>query len=224
MVFSALARTILLGGSLLTLAACNSLTTPGWIPNGYRFQDDTPLSSPAPSRPWVEGAVIHDTEKLVTNTAAWQGAVFELVEKISPSLPMDGSPLYLRAPAVQSPQNQALDHYLRQALLQKGFTLTTTPGFGPTLQSSADSLTKPNILKLPKREDGFEPIWGTNLEDFYRLSLTVFKGGTGKAVLGKTSVVAALPFEKKESWRFPSISSQSVSGPTDSSQKFYERQ
>lgn len=90
--FSVFYRVTLFGGSLLVLAACDPVGTPGWMPNGYRFQDDTPLSSPAPSRPWVDEAAIHDTEKLASNTAAWQGAVFELVEKISPSLPTDGSP------------------------------------------------------------------------------------------------------------------------------------
>jgi hypothetical protein len=119
--FSVFYRVTLFGGSLLVLAACDPVGTPGWMPNAYRFQDNTPLSSPAPSRPWVDEAVIHDTEKLASNTAAWQGAVFELVEKISPSLPTDGSPLFLQEPVVKTAQNQALDHYLRQALMQKGF-------------------------------------------------------------------------------------------------------
>lgn len=223
MVSSFFSRVTLFGGSLLALAACAPVGTPGWMPNGYRFQDNTPLSSPAPSRPWVDEAVIHDTEKLASNTAAWQGAVFELVEKISPSLPMDGSPLYLQEPVVKTAQNQALDHYLRQALMQKGFTLTTTPGFGHVLQADSGSLMETDTLKLAQKEDKFEKVSGADLHDFYRLSLVVV-GDKGAAPLGKASVVATLPFEKREYLRLPGFSYQPVAGKTRSPQKVYDRQ
>jgi hypothetical protein len=220
--FSVFYRVTLFGGSLLVLAACDPVGTPGWMPNGYRFQDDTPLSSPAPSRPWVDEAAIHDTEKLASNTAAWQGAVFELVEKISPSLPTDGSPLFLQEPVVKTAQNQALDHYLRQALMQKGFTLTTTPGFGQVLQATAGSLMETDILKLAQKEDKFEKVSGADMRDFYRLSLAIV--GSKEVVLAKSSVIATLPFEKREYLRLPGFSYQPVAGQTRSPQKVYNRQ
>ena len=222
MSFSLFYRTTLFGGALLVLVACDPVGVPGWMPNGYRFQDNTPLSSPSPSRPWVDEAVIHDTEKLASNTAAWQGAVFELVEKISPSLPTDGSPLFLQEPIVKTAQNQALDHYLRQALMQKGFTLTTLPGFGHVLQATAGSLMEMDVLKQAQREDKFEKNSGVDLHDFYRLSLAIV--GEKEAVLAKSSVIATLPFEKREYLRLPGFSYRPVAGQTRSPKKVYNRQ
>ncbi len=131
--------------SLLALSACTSVDN---VPNdtvrstmlstqsmgkGYRYQDSTPLSSPAPSSPWVRSAVIHDTEKMSASTAAWQGAVYELVAQIEPTLPKDGTPINLTskgAGLTKDINNASLDHYLRQSLIQRGYNLTTVPDAG----------------------------------------------------------------------------------------------
>ncbi len=128
--------------AVLSLSACTSvddmprsntrsnfLSTQS-MPKGYRYQDNTPLSSPQPSSPWVNSAVIHDTDKMSSSTAAWQGAVYELVAKMEPHLPKDGTPLNMAPIKDGSPDNNTLDHYLRQALIQRGYNLTTIPDAG----------------------------------------------------------------------------------------------
>jgi hypothetical protein len=107
------------------------------MPKGYRYQDSTPLSSPAPSTPWVKSAVMSNTNKISSSTAAWQGAAYELVDQMTPVLPKDGTALNLMRKrthtpydSVLSPYYTSLDHYLRQVLLQQGYTLTTVPDVG----------------------------------------------------------------------------------------------
>lgn len=132
--------------SLVALSACAAQS----LPKGYRYQDDTPLSSPQPSSPWDEKAVIHDTEKMSTNTAAWQGAVFELVDKLELHLPKDGTPLNITAEKgllKGDLDNNALDHYLRQTLIQRGYNLTTIPNAGLVLSHKVAK------AKLPKTYD-----------------------------------------------------------------------
>lgn len=142
MVFSRFLSLSVACASLFVLSACTSvddvpsstvrstfLSTQS-MGKGYKYQDDTPLSSPAPTSPWVKSAVIQDTEKMAAQNAAWQGAVFELVDKMEVNLPKDGTPLNLASKASQNAQNASLDHYLRQALIQRGYNLTTTPDGG----------------------------------------------------------------------------------------------
>lgn len=132
-------------GCLLALSGCTSVdhmptrverTTvlnTQFMPKGYTYQDNTPLSSPQPSSPWVASSVISNTDDLATNTTAWQGAIFELIAAMEPYLPKDGTPLNLSAETGgigRTPHTLAFDHYLRQGLLQKGYTLTTEPKAG----------------------------------------------------------------------------------------------
>lgn len=131
--------------AVLSLSACtsvddmptsntrNNFLATQSMPKGYRHQDNTPLSSPQPSSPWVNSAVIHDTDKMSSSTAAWQGAVYELVSKMEPHLPKDGTPLNLSSTKdgiLGGADNNTLDHYLRQALIQSGYNLTTIPDAG----------------------------------------------------------------------------------------------
>jgi len=105
---------------------------------GYRYQDNTPLSSPAPSSPWVNSAVIHDTEAMSAQNAAWQGAVFELIDKMDANLPKDGTPLNITSKLGQNANDASLDHYLRQALIQRGYNLTTVPDAGLKISSKVE--------------------------------------------------------------------------------------
>jgi len=111
--------------SLFLTTGCSSTQS---MPNGYTYNDNTPLSSPAPSRPWSKNAVLNDTEAMGTNTAAWQGAVYELIDQLKAQLPKDGTPLNLSN--VETGLDNSLDHHLRQALIQKGYNLTTQPDAG----------------------------------------------------------------------------------------------
>ena len=163
-----------LGTSLVVLSGCTSFFAPQAMPKGYKYEDSTPLSSPAPSEPWSNKAVITNTENMATNTAAWQGAVYELVAAMEPNLPQDGSPLNLTADSTSSNQILALDHYLRQTLIQKGYNLTTLPQTGTPLFYG---------IQTDKKTGNF--ILTTSLKD-----------AKGDKVLSSASVNAVLPFEK----------------------------
>lgn len=162
-----------LGTSLCVLSACTTGNTPQWFPKGYVYQDTTPISSPAPSTPWDNDAKISDTENMSSNAAAWQGAVYELVAAMEPNLPKDGTPLNLSTDS-NSAHNTALDHYLRQALMAKGYNLTTLPKTGTMVISAAEE---------------------TKTKGSYLLKTSV-KDVKGK-VTSKSAVTAVLPFEDK---------------------------
>lgn len=146
--------------ALLALSACTSVDN---VPNdtvrstmlstqslskGYRYQDSTPLSSPAPSTPWVRNAVISDTEKMSASTAAWQGAVYELVEQLEPTLPKDGTPLNLTSDGAKNADNATFDHYLRQSLIQRGYNLTTIPDAGLHLTHKVEKAKTPRTYNI----------------------------------------------------------------------------
>ncbi len=150
-------------------------------PKGYRYQDDTPLSSPAPSSPWIASAVAHDTERMTTNAVAWKGAVFELVAQLEKTLPQNGAPIRVMPEekwfAGTSAHTTSFDHYLRQALIQKGYHLTTQPDAGALVMYK---MTKDAAKK-----------------DTYVLTAAsrVVKAGTPVSV--PVSVVAILPYEEQ---------------------------
>lgn len=171
--------------ALLALSACttvdnvpndtarSTLLSTQSFPKGYRYQDSTPLSSPAPSSPWVKAAALNNTEKMSASTASWQGAVYELVAQMEPNLPKDGTPLNLsyKDDGFRVDVNNAtLDHYLRQSLIQRGYNLTTIPGAGLQITHEVKKTTTPRT---------------------YNIRMTIL-GDKGKAVHSET-VSAVLP-------------------------------
>lgn len=148
---------------LLALSACtsvdnlpndtvrNTVLSTQFMGKGYRYQDSTPLSSPAPSSPWIRAAVIGDTQKMAANTAAWQGAVYELVAQIEPTLPKDRTPLNLTSEGSELTRNvdsATLDHYLRQSLIQRGYNLTTVPEAGLHITHKVEKAKTPRTYNI----------------------------------------------------------------------------
>ena len=161
-----------LGAMLSLLSACSSGNTPQWMPRGYANQDDTPLSSPPLSFPW-NANISTNLDDMGANSNAWQGAAFDLLDALSPNLIKDGEPLSL-SPQTSSKEDRELDHYLRQALIKKGYTLTNQP------------ITK-NIIRCSVTKD--------NKKDGYNLTAIITEAN-GRRVTA-SSVKAALPFESQ---------------------------
>ena len=141
-----LALPLSFGAVLGLLTACTSGSTPQWMARGYGYQDNSPLSSPVLSSPW-DSSITANPEQMGANQAAWQGAAFELVEALSANLAKDGTPLNIRAKST-SPANMALDHYLRQALVKKGYNLTTQPDAGVPLLCAVENGKEKNSYEL----------------------------------------------------------------------------
>jgi hypothetical protein len=145
--------------TLLSLSACSNSGggsgTPVFsaqsMPKGYTYQDDTPLSSPQPSSPWKKSAEISNTENIGAQNAAWQGAVFELVDKMDPNLPKDGTPINLSPEEysiMDGAIDNAFDHYLRQAFIQKGYNLTSIPDAGLQITYKTETAKTPRTYNL----------------------------------------------------------------------------
>ncbi|HNQ92326.1 MAG TPA: hypothetical protein PKI93_05275 [Alphaproteobacteria bacterium] len=204
----------------LSLTACAPQGPNQWMPKGYTYQDNTPLSSPAPSSPWLKEAEIKDTEKLAASTAAWQGATFELIDGLSAVLPSDGSPINVETVAPVTNQDLALDHYTRQALMQKNMTLTTTKGIGLTMKLNVEPLSKPEIIERAKKMEGFEYIGTANIKDAYMLCARLMSADGSE--LGKSHTIGIFPHEKLEYSRLPGYTTQPTTGITNAPAPVYE--
>lgn len=158
-------------------------------PKGYTYQDDTPLSSPAPSSPWIASAVSHDTERMTTNAVAWKGAVFELVGRLEKTLPQNGAPIRVMPEekwlAGTSAHTTSFDHYLRQALIQKGYNLTTQPDAG--------ALVMYKMTKDAAKKDTY--VLTAMSQSTSQAASRAVKAGTPVSV--PVSVVAILPYEEQ---------------------------
>ncbi len=166
--------------SLLALSACtfvdhapeggfrNSVFSTQSMPKGYTYQDNTPISSPAPSSPWYRVAAKNNTENISSGTAAWQGAVYELVDKMEPNLPKDGTPLNIsseKSNLMAGAKDNALDHYLRQAFIQRGYNLTTLPETGLQIThkvEKAESIRTYYLTTIIKNDKG-DPLFTTKV-------------------------------------------------------------
>jgi hypothetical protein len=207
--------------SLLMLAGCSSPFATGFLPTGYTYDDDTPITSPKPTQPWMDEAVITDTEALGANVAAWQGAVFELVDKLSLKLPA-GQPLALAVVQPVTAQKQALDHYLRQALIQRGITIVPQEAAAALVTYDAIPLDKGDAHKLAVERLGREavPEAKSNMKGIYLLRAIV--STSPKALLADEAVIAVLPGEKTEYSRWPGFTTQPAQGKSTSIVPVYE--
>lgn len=192
--------------ALALLSGCSVFPTT-WMPHGYKYDDDTPITSSAPTTPWNNDAVIVNTDQLASNQAAWQGAVFELVGKVSGTLtPADGPIVLLgRTPATN--QKQAFDHYLRQALIQRGYTVSTVPGPGPTLVYDVLPMTNEITREFAAQRLGRDVVFKGDMSGIYLLRVTsVAQPAVDEAV------VAVLGEEQSEIARWPGYSNMPVQG------------
>jgi hypothetical protein len=212
-----LIRTILTSAAAVALlSGCSTFPT-NFMPNGYTYEDDTPITSPGPTTPWLNDAVLVNTDQLASNQAAWQGAVFELVDKVAANLsPADG-PIVLLARTPASNQKQAFDHYLRQALIQRGFAVTTQPGPGPTLVYDVLPMKNEVTREFAAQRLGKDAIFRGNMEGIYLLRVT----SVAQPAIDE-AVVAVLAEEQSESGRWPGMSSQPVQGKSLKTAPIYE--
>ncbi len=210
--------------SLLMLAGCSSPFATSFMPTGYTYDDDTPITSPKPTQPWMDEAVITDTEALGNNIAAWQGAVFELVDKIALKLPA-GQPVALTAVAPMTNQKQALDHYLRQSLMQRGITIVPQEAAAALITYDALPLEKGDAHKLAVERLGREavPEAKSNMKGIYLLRTVASIAALPKPVLlADEAVIAVLPGEKTEYSRWPGFSNQPAQGKATSIVPVYD--
>lgn len=200
--------TMILAG--VSLTACGSMPTQ-WMPNGYRYHDDTPLSSPAPSRPWLKDVENPSLNDIGDNVAAWQGAVYELINPIPAIVPPSAGAVSLKAVPPHFAATSAFDHYLRQGLLSYGYTVNPGPGGVFVMNYKALPLDSDANLKIARNKLGKEFVTKADqAKDTYFLTLDV-TDAKGK-IISQQSTIAVLPHEKKEYMRAPGLSYQPTQG------------
>ena len=206
--------------SVLLLTSCGVLPTQ-YLPNGYKYQDSTPLSTPAPTRPWMHDADKPNLDNMSENTAAWQGAVYELITPLPGMLPPASTRLALVPPTSPSTADNAFSHYLREALLSYGYRLDEAPmPSNTTLVYHAAPLSNDATLKKVQAKYGKEFVTKEKAKDRYYLTLGV-RGANGK-IISEQSSIAILPHEKNEYWRVPGLTYVPQQGPNVPKKPVYE--
>ncbi len=189
----------------LLLTSCGSIPTQ-YMANGYRYNDDTPLSSPAPSRPWLDEAEDPSIENLADNTAAWQGAVYELINPLPASLPPSSGPVTLVTTPPAYIGDKPFDHYLRQGLISYGYRVNPTIyDAGTVIVYNATPITNKDALKKAQAKFGKDAINPKNTKGVYYLTLEI-KSADGKKTVSEQASLAVIPHDKTEYMRMPGFS------------------
>lgn len=191
-------------GSVLSLAllltSCGAIPTQ-YVPNGYRYNDNTPLSSPPPTRPWLDEAAKPNLDHLGDNTAAWQGAIYELISPLPAIIPPANGPVSVKAAPPASMADASFDHYLRQGLISYGYAINpVAEDTGVILEYNAEALSKPAVLKKAQAKFGKEFVSTKNLKDMYYLTLKV---KSNKMTITEQATIGVIPHEKDGYMRWP---------------------
>ncbi|PZP56576.1 MAG: hypothetical protein DI586_03190 [Micavibrio aeruginosavorus] len=203
------------------LTSCGVIPTQ-YMPNGYRYNDDTPLSSPAPSRPWLDEAEDPSIENLADNTAAWQGAVYELINQLPAALPPSSGPVTLATTPPAYIGDKPFDHYLRQGLISYGYRVNPTVyDAGTIIVYNATPITNKDALKKAQAKYGKEAINPKNTKGVYYLTLEI-KSADGKKTMFEQSSLAVIPHDKTEYMRMPGLSYTPSQNPPAEKKPVYE--
>ncbi len=203
------------------LTSCGVIPTQ-YMANGYRYHDDTPLSSPAPSRPWLDEAEDPSIENLADNTAAWQGAVYELINPLPSALPPSSGPVTLVTTPPAYIGDKPFDHYLRQGLISYGYRVNPAPSdAGAVLVYNATPITNKDALKKAQAKYGKDAINPKNTKGVYYLTLEI-KSADGKKTTWEQSSLAVIPYDKTEYMRMPGLSYVPSQKPSAAKKPVYE--
>ena len=203
----------------LLLASCGVIPTQ-YLANGNRYQDDTPLSTPAPTRPWTDEAAHPDLNHLGDNTASWQGAVYELITPLAQIVPPTNGPVSIVAKSPASPADASLDHYLRQGLVSYGYQVNpVAKNTGIILVYHAEPLRNPEAFKKAQAKFGKEIVSKDNVKDMYYLTLGI---KAKEMLVSEQSSIGIIPYEKNEYMRMPGLSYQPVQGKAAKKRPVYE--
>ena len=214
-------RPLMMTLSALALTSCGAIPTQ-YVPNGYTYHDSTPLSSPAPTRPWLDEAAHPNLDNIGDNTAAWQGAVYELINPLPNTITAANGPITLKPAGTVTPADQALDHYLRQGLISYGYVVNPTPDMpGTVLVYDAAPLSDPEYRKMAVAKFGKEFVKKDDMKGMYYLTLDV-KSPDGKKTVASQASIGVFPHEKSEYMRWPGFANQPVQGKAASRPPVYE--
>ena len=114
---------LLISASALLLTSC---ANSNWNPDGYRWHDNSSLTSPAQTSGWnnkLEGQPLDRTQSLESVMA---GVSADIADSLETRLSR-ATPIYLTPKTDINAFTSLLDHNLRGKLSERGFSLSSTP-------------------------------------------------------------------------------------------------
>ena len=121
--------TLILSTSALLLTAC---TNSNWFADGYKWNDNDPISKPAKTSSWNNKTANNHPEKTVSLESVISGVSADIADSLEAKLSR-GTPIYLAPQETKGSETALFDHALRSKLTQKGYTLSSTPSDAYTL-------------------------------------------------------------------------------------------
>jgi len=198
----------------LTLAACEQIPAPPYLfdhphffPTGYTYHHDGDnIDKDYRSLPAPDTEEIHYEYSPVANAAQlaqWRAEAFDLAVFVRDSLPLRPGPLYIEPPKIENVFYSSLDHSLRQAFTEAGFTVVSLPGqAGRTLSYNVEStrnllerFTQPlnEEFEIHPDDPPYQPA-KAGLRDDYVVFFTIRESGEIIAVLSDTRHLPAYDY------------------------------
>ncbi len=118
---------LLLTVSLLSVTGCSvqDIYGPNPFPRGYAHYDDE-YRTVVPDRPYFIGDEYSDEEVIISD-GLWTMGVNELLNELEMNAFMNGLSVYVMPVAPDNSFDVRMDYYLRKALMERGYLISTEP-------------------------------------------------------------------------------------------------
>ncbi|MAM35526.1 MAG: hypothetical protein CMH28_10680 [Micavibrio sp.] len=192
-----ISRFLLSASAVLVLGAC-SHQPPNWAPDGYYWNDDTPLSSPPKTAPWFQEAYEDSTQSIRRDlSATLYGLSADMVSTLAGRVSFD-RPVYLYPKGEVSALTTAYDDALRTSLRESGFTLANGPVGAVAMAYYASPISGYRAHRLDKNYTTMESLGIKPNDKGYLFSLSLVNPDGG--VVAEEARVQPLPRKDIEHW------------------------
>lgn len=191
--------TLPLLASCLAFTACHEIPSANYLPDGYYWHDETPISSPPKTAGWYERAYEEAPNSVrYALTATLRGMAKDMVASFSEQSRLYGVPIYLTPRYGMDVVNGAYDEALRTAFRDFGYVLSNTSEGSIQIVYHASKASKVNEHNFKRARTTSTSLGITNETEDYLFSLMQL-GGDGKVVLEEARL-QPLPLEDTEHW------------------------
>lgn len=195
-------RFLLLPVCALMLSACD---VPGfnWVPDGYYWNDDTPLSSPPQTYDWYDRSYDEAGESLRVNLEATvRGIAADMVDVFSRRNPPNGRPVYLYPKAKVNELNNIFDSALRKQLRARGYLLANAPKGSAKMAYYASPAEDVELHDLEYPATSLKEVGYVEGRPAYLFSMTQ-RDDAGDVQIQEIRIQPFLPKEDTKGWNPP---------------------
>ncbi|MAQ71510.1 MAG: hypothetical protein CL565_04870 [Alphaproteobacteria bacterium] len=190
-------RFLLSASAVIILGAC-SHQSPNWLPDGYYWNDDTPLSSPPKTAPWFQEAYDESAESIRRDlSATLYGLSADMVSTLTSRTSID-RPVYLYPKSETTALTTVYDDALRTNLRESGFSLANGPVGAVSMAYYASPISGYRSHNLNKNLTTMQSLGITPRDEGYLFSVSLEDSNGG--IIAEEARVQPLPKKDIEHW------------------------